>query len=77
MEAYVYCAKAPESRVVLLMGVPTETRHWVVTHELGAFGPPWAIHTGAGIRGYRFIRAMAGDNMDFTNTDILLTEALI
>jgi 4-deoxy-L-threo-5-hexosulose-uronate ketol-isomerase len=77
MEAYVYCARAPESRVVLLMGVPTETRHWVVTHELGAFGPPWAIHTGAGIRGYRFIRAMASGNIDFTNMNIWLAETLL
>ena len=77
MEAYLYCAGAPESRVVLLMGAPTETQHLVVTNQLGAFEPAWAIHTGAGIRGYRFIRAMAGGNIDFTDMNIWLAEALL
>jgi 4-deoxy-L-threo-5-hexosulose-uronate ketol-isomerase len=77
MEAYLYCARAPESHVVLLMSAPTETRHLVVTNELGAFEPPWAIHTGAGIGGYRFIRAMAGGNIDFTDMNIWLAEALL
>ncbi|MDB3929252.1 hypothetical protein N9413_08635 [Paracoccaceae bacterium] len=73
----MYCAKAPESRVVLLMSVPTETRHWVVTHELCASGPPWAIQTGAGIRGYRFIRTTASGNINFTDMNIWLAEALL
>jgi len=77
MEAYVYCAMAPESRVVVLMGAPIETRHLVVNNELGAFGPPWAIHTGAGIRGYRFIRAMASGNIDHTDMNKWLAEALL
>ena len=77
MKAYVYCARAPESRVVLLMGALTETRHLVVTNELGAFEPPWAIHTGAGIMGYHFIRAMAGGNIDFTDVNIWLADALL
>ena len=68
---------APESRIVHLMDAPAETRHWIVTHELGAFEPPWAIHTGAGIRGYRFIRAMAGGNIDHTDMNIWLAEALL
>ena len=73
----MYCARAPESRVVLLMSIPTETRHWVVTHELCASGPLWAIHTDADIRGYRFIRAMASGNIDFTDMNIWLAEALL
>jgi 4-deoxy-L-threo-5-hexosulose-uronate ketol-isomerase len=77
MEAYVYCARAPESRFVLLMGAPTETRQLIVTNELGAFEPPWSIHKGAGIRGYSFIRAMAGGNIDFNDMDILPAEALL
>ena len=73
----MYCAMAPKNCVVHLMGSTTENRHLIVANELSAFGTPWSIHAGAGIRGYIFIRVMAGDNMDFTNTDILLTEALI
>ena len=77
MEAYLYCAMAPESRVMHLMGKPTKTRHLIVTNELGAFGPPWSIHAGAGIRGYSFIRAMAGGNINFTDMNIWPAEALL
>ena len=59
------------------MGAPTETRHLFVTNELCAFEPPWAIHTGADIRAYSFIRAMAGGNIDFTDLNIWLDEALL
>ena len=77
MEAYIYCAVAPESRVVHLMGAPTETRHLIVTNEIDALGPPWSIHAGAGIRSYHFIPAMADGNVDFTDIDILYAEALL
>ena len=68
---------APESRVVHLMGAPTETRHLILTNEIDALGPPWSIHAGARIRSYRFIPAMADGNVDFTDIDILYAEALL
>ena len=77
MEAYISCAMAPESRVVHLMGAPTETRHLIVTNEIDALGPPWSIHAGVGIRSYRFIPAMANGNVDFTDMDLLYAEALL
>ena len=77
MEAYIYCAVAPESRVVHLMGAPTKTRHLIVTNEIDALGPPWSIHAGAGIRSYRFIPVMANGNVDFTDMNIWLAEALL
>jgi 4-deoxy-L-threo-5-hexosulose-uronate ketol-isomerase len=77
MEAYISCAMPPESRVVHLMGAPTETRHLIVTNEINALGPPRSIHAGAGIRNYRFIPAMADGNVDFTDMDILYAKALL
>lgn len=71
MEAYLYFGMTPQARVLHLMGEPTETRHLFIGNEQGALSPPWSIHSGAGIGGYNFIWAMAGDNVDFTDMDML------
>lgn len=71
MEAYLYFNMAPEARVLHLMGEPQETRHLVIANEEAAISPPWSIHAGAGIGGYTFIWAMAGDNVDYTDMDMV------
>ncbi|GGF66367.1 4-deoxy-L-threo-5-hexosulose-uronate ketol-isomerase [Paracoccus acridae] len=71
MEAYLYHGMAPESRVLHLMGEPQETRHIFVANEQAVISPPWSIHSGAGIGGYTFIWAMAGDNVDYTDMDFV------
>lgn len=76
MEAYLYFNMAPEARVVHLMGEPSETRHLFVAQEEGVLSPPWSIHSGAGIGAYSFIWAMAGENVDFTDMDMLPVGAL-
>lgn len=76
MEAYLYWGMTPEARVLHLMGEPTETRHLFVANEEAAISPPWSVHAGAGIGSYTFIWAMAGDNVDYTDMDILPAGAL-
>ncbi|MDO5640984.1 MAG: 5-dehydro-4-deoxy-D-glucuronate isomerase [Paracoccus sp. (in: a-proteobacteria)] len=71
MEAYLYHGMAPEARVLHLMGEPQETRHLFVANEQAVLSPPWSIHSGAGIGGYTFIWAMAGDNVDYTDMDFV------
>lgn len=71
MEAYLYHGMAPESRVLHLMGEPQETRHLFVANEQAVISPPWSIHSGAGIGGYTFVWAMAGDNVDYTDMDFV------
>ena len=71
MEAYLYHGMAQESRVLHLMGEPQETRHIFVANEQAVLSPPWSIHAGAGIGGYTFIWAMAGDNVDYTDMDFI------
>jgi 4-deoxy-L-threo-5-hexosulose-uronate ketol-isomerase len=71
MEAYLYHGMAPESRVLHLMGEPQETRHLFVANEQAVISPSWSIHSGAGIGGYTFIWAMAGDNVDYTDMDFV------
>ena len=76
MEAYLYHGMSPQSRVVHLMGEPQETRHIIVANEQAVISPTWSIHAGAGIGGYTFIWAMAGDNVDYTDMDFVQPEDL-
>ncbi|WP_423206103.1 5-dehydro-4-deoxy-D-glucuronate isomerase (plasmid) [Paracoccus yeei] len=76
MEAYLYHGMEPQARVLHLMGEPQETRHVFVANEQAVISPPWSIHAGAGIGGYTFIWAMAGDNVDYTDMDFVQPEDL-
>ena len=71
MEAYLYHGMEPQARVLHLMGEPQETRHLFVANEQAVISPPWSVHSGAGIGGYTFIWAMAGDNVDYTDMDFI------
>lgn len=71
MEAYLYFDLAPEARVMHLMGEPSETRSMILANEEGALSPPWSIHCGAGTSNYTFIWAMAGDNVDYKDVEVV------
>jgi 4-deoxy-L-threo-5-hexosulose-uronate ketol-isomerase len=76
MEAYLYIDLPENARAIHLMGEPTETRHLVLANEEGAISPPWSIHAGAGTSAYTFIWAMAGDNVDYKDVDVVAMETL-
>jgi 4-deoxy-L-threo-5-hexosulose-uronate ketol-isomerase len=76
MEAYLYLDLPESARVLHLMGEPNETRALVVANEEGALSPPWSIHCGAGTAAYSFVWAMAGDNVDYRDVEMVPMEAL-
>ncbi len=75
-EAYLYFDMADDTRVVHLMGEPNETRHLMISNEQAILSPGWSIHSGVGTANYAFIWAMGGDNVDYTDMDMVPMQAL-
>lgn len=69
MEVYFYFDMKEDTRVIHLMGEPSETRHLVVENEQALISPSWSIHSGVGTSNYTFIWGMCGENQTFDDMD--------
>lgn len=73
METYLYFNVPEGQRICHIMGEPQETRPMWMNNEQAVISPQWSVHCAAGTSNYTFIWGMAGENLDYSDMQVVKT----
>lgn len=71
METYFYYNVPDGQKICHIMGEPQETRTMWMNNEQAVINPEWSIHCAAGTSNYTFIWGMAGENLVYTDMQVI------
>lgn len=71
METYLYFNVPEGQKILHVMGEPQETRPIWLNNEQAVISPQWSIHCAAGTSNYTFIWGMAGENLVYTDMQVV------
>lgn len=71
METYMYYNVPTGQKICHIMGEPQETRTMWMNNEQAVINPEWSIRCAAGTSNYTFIWGMAGENLVYTDMQVI------
>jgi 4-deoxy-L-threo-5-hexosulose-uronate ketol-isomerase len=75
-EAYLYFDLDSNEKVIHLFGKPDQSRNFVLSNKEAVISPAWSIHTGAGTTNYKFVWSTAGENINYSDFNLVETKNL-
>ena len=75
-EVYLYFDIDENEKVIHLFGRPDQSRNFVLSNKQAVISPAWSIHTGAGTTNYKFVWSTAGENITYSDFNLVETKNL-